>query len=113
MFLHGFNLAGQQPITRANDPFWNMRALDALMRHDGYKLSSFICAMNQLVMDDITLPLWRGEIFDFDHAGCYSCYDCSGFSLLLPKCSSCGNCSTGVVYRPGLWNGPPLLLPAL
>lgn len=56
MFLHGFNLAGQQPITRANDPFWNMRALDALMRHDGYRLSSFICSMNQLVMDDITLP---------------------------------------------------------
>jgi hypothetical protein len=55
-FLHGFNLAGQQPITRANDPFWNMRALDALSRHDGYRLSSFICAMNQLVMDDVTLP---------------------------------------------------------
>lgn len=53
-FLHGFNLAGQQPITRANDPFWNMRTLDALSRHDGYRLSSFICAMNQLVMDDIT-----------------------------------------------------------
>lgn len=55
-FLHGFNLAGQQPITRANDPFWNMRALDALSRHDGYRLSSFICAMNQLVMDDIVVP---------------------------------------------------------
>ena len=54
-FLHGFNLAGQQPITRANDPFWNMRALDALSRHDGYRLSSFICAMNQLVMDEITI----------------------------------------------------------
>jgi hypothetical protein len=54
-FLHGFNLAGQQPITRANDPFWNMRALDALSRHDGYRLSSFICAMNQLVMDEVTV----------------------------------------------------------
>ena len=54
-FLHGFNLAGQEPITRGNDPFWNMRALDALSRHDGYRLSSFICAMNQLVMDDVTL----------------------------------------------------------
>jgi hypothetical protein len=54
-FMHGFDLAGQQPITRANDPFWNMRALDALSRHDGYRLSSFICAMNQLVMDDVTL----------------------------------------------------------
>jgi hypothetical protein len=30
-----------------------MRAFDtALVRHDGYMLSSFICAMNQLVMDD-------------------------------------------------------------
>lgn len=54
-FLHGFNLAGQEPITRANDPFWNMRALDALSRHDGYRLSPFICAMNQLVMDKITM----------------------------------------------------------
>jgi hypothetical protein len=54
-FLHGFNLGGTAAITRANDPFWNMRAFDnALSRHDGYRLSSFICAMNQLVMDDIT-----------------------------------------------------------
>jgi hypothetical protein len=53
-FLHGFNLGGTAAITRANDPFWNMRAFDnALARHDGYRLSSFICAMNQLVMDDI------------------------------------------------------------
>lgn len=54
-FLHGFDLSGTAPITRANDPFWNMRAFDnALSRHDGYRLTSFICAMNQLVMDDIT-----------------------------------------------------------
>jgi hypothetical protein len=54
-FLHGFTLSGTAPITQANDPFWNMRAFDdALSRHDGYRLSSFICAMNQLVMDDIT-----------------------------------------------------------
>lgn len=54
-FLHGLNLTGIAPITLANDPFWNMRAFDnALSRHDGYRLSSFICAMNQLVMDDIT-----------------------------------------------------------
>ena len=52
-FRHGFKSAGISPITRANDPFWNMRAFDtALVRHDGYMLSSFICAMNQLVMDD-------------------------------------------------------------
>ena len=54
-FLHGFDMAGIAAITRANDPFWNVRAFDtALARHDGYMLSSFICAMNQLVMDDIT-----------------------------------------------------------
>ena len=54
-FVHGFSLSGIAPITRANDPFWNMRAFDNILsKHDGYKLSSFICAMNQLVMDDIT-----------------------------------------------------------
>ncbi len=54
-FLHGLHLTGIAPITRANDPFWNVRAFDnALSRHDGYRLSSFICALNQLVMDDIT-----------------------------------------------------------
>jgi hypothetical protein len=54
-FVHGFVLGGTAPIARANDPFWNMRAFDnALSRHDGYRLTSFICAMNQLVMDDIT-----------------------------------------------------------
>ncbi|KAB1078760.1 hypothetical protein [Methylobacterium soli] len=54
-FLHGLTLTGIAPITLANDPFWNMRAFDnALSRHDGYRLSSFICAMNQLVMDNIT-----------------------------------------------------------
>jgi hypothetical protein len=52
-FRHGFARADISPITRANDPFWNMRAFDtALVRHDGYMLSAFICAMNQLVMDD-------------------------------------------------------------
>lgn len=54
-FMHGFNLGGTAAITRANDPFWNVRAFDnALSRHDGYRMSSFICAINQLVMDDIT-----------------------------------------------------------
>jgi hypothetical protein len=52
---HGFELAGMQPITRANDPFWNMRAYDdVIAAHSGYKLSSFICAINQLVMDEPT-----------------------------------------------------------
>ena len=54
-FLHGLPLAGTAPITSANDPLWNIRAFDnALSRHDGYRLSSFICAINALVMDDIT-----------------------------------------------------------
>ncbi|WP_236960293.1 hypothetical protein [Methylobacterium durans] len=54
-FVHGLHLSGIAPITLANDPFWNLRAFDnALSRHDGYRLTSFICAMNQLVMDDIT-----------------------------------------------------------
>ena len=54
-FLHGLHLTGIAPITRGNDPFWNVRAFDnALSRHDGYRLTSFICAMNQLVLDDIT-----------------------------------------------------------
>ncbi|WP_233383346.1 hypothetical protein [Methylobacterium sp. C25] len=54
-FLHGLQFAGIAPITAANDPFWNMRAFDnALARHDGYRLTSFICAIHQLVLDDIT-----------------------------------------------------------
>ncbi|MCB1541426.1 MAG: hypothetical protein KDJ25_11465 [Rhodoblastus sp.] len=54
-FLHGFASAGLQAITRANDPFWNVRAFDnVLARHDGFMLPSFICAMNSLVMDDTT-----------------------------------------------------------
>jgi hypothetical protein len=54
-FIHGFEKGGIAPPTRPNDPFWNLRAFDtALAEHDGYMLSSFICAMNQLVLDDIT-----------------------------------------------------------
>jgi hypothetical protein len=59
-FVHGFADSGISPPTRSNDPFWNLRAFDtALAEHDGYMLSSFICAMNQLALDDITtiLPL--------------------------------------------------------
>lgn len=53
--LHGLNLTGIAPITRANDPFWNIRAFDnALSRHDGYRLTAFICAIHQLALDDIT-----------------------------------------------------------
>ena len=54
-FIHGFDMGGIAPPTRANDPFWNLRAFDtALAEHNGYLLSSFICAVNQLVLDDIT-----------------------------------------------------------
>ena len=60
---HGFDLAGMQPITRANDPFWNIRAYDDVVaEHDGYKRSSFICAVNQLVMDQPTdIPTSAGS----------------------------------------------------
>jgi hypothetical protein len=52
---HGFDMAGITPVTRANDPFWNMRAFDdVIAEHSGYRLSSFICAINQLVMDEAT-----------------------------------------------------------
>jgi hypothetical protein len=58
LLLHGFNLGGTAAITRANDPFWNIRAFDnALSKHDGFRLSSFICTMHQFVMDDITTPI--------------------------------------------------------
>jgi len=54
-FVHGFDMAGIEPVTRANDPFWNMRAYDDVVaEHSGYRLSSFICAINQLVMDEPT-----------------------------------------------------------
>lgn len=54
-FQHGLPLTGIAPITSGNDPFWNVRAFDnALSRHDGYRRSSFICALSQLVMDDVT-----------------------------------------------------------
>lgn len=57
-FQHGLPLTGIAPITLGNDPFWNVRAFDnALSRHDGYRRSSFICALSQLVLDDITGPV--------------------------------------------------------
>ena len=52
--VHSFVSAGMAPITRANDPFWNIRAFDnALSEHGGYMLSSFICVIHQFVMDDV------------------------------------------------------------
>jgi hypothetical protein len=56
-FHHGFDLGGLIPIARANDPLWNVRVDNSVIsNHDGYRLSSFICAINQFVMDEITLP---------------------------------------------------------
>ena len=45
------------PIVQADDPFWNVRAFDtALKKHDGYVSYPLICAINQLVMDDVASP---------------------------------------------------------
>ena len=56
-FRHHFLYSGSAAITRANDPFWNVRAFDTVLSaHDGYLVPSFICAMSQLVMDDIAKP---------------------------------------------------------
>jgi hypothetical protein len=53
-FVHSYLAGGMAPITRANDPFWNVRAFDnALSEHGGYMLSSFICVIHQFVMDDV------------------------------------------------------------
>jgi hypothetical protein len=53
-FRHGFNSSGMGPIVAANDPLWNIRAYDtALWEHSGYISYPFICAIDQLVMDDV------------------------------------------------------------
>ena len=53
-FRHDFLYSGSAAITRADDPFWNVRAFDTVLSaHDGYLVPSFICAMSQLVMDDV------------------------------------------------------------
>jgi hypothetical protein len=56
-FVHGYNDGGMLPIVRGNDPFWNVRAFDtALKEHDGFVFYPFICAINQLVMDQVAAP---------------------------------------------------------
>jgi len=41
-------------ITVANDPFWNVRALDsAVAEHNNYVSYPLWCALNQIVLDDI------------------------------------------------------------
>jgi hypothetical protein len=46
--------SGTQPIITRNDPFWNIRALDTTLAfHSGYVGYPLICALNQLVIDDV------------------------------------------------------------
>ncbi len=53
-FRHGYHFGGMGTIVRANDPFWNVRAFDTALRaHDGYVSYPLICAIHQLVLDDI------------------------------------------------------------
>ena len=53
-FRHGLLNSGQLPITLPNDPFWNVRAFDtALANHNGYLSYPFLCAIHQLVMDNV------------------------------------------------------------
>jgi hypothetical protein len=46
--------SGTQSIITSNDPMWNIRAYDNVVAlHDGYVSYPLICALNQLVMDDV------------------------------------------------------------
>jgi hypothetical protein len=46
--------SGTQSIITSNDPMWNIRAYDTTLAfHDGYVSYPLICALNQLVMDDV------------------------------------------------------------
>jgi hypothetical protein len=46
--------SGTRPISEPNDPFWNVRALaTAVSGHGGYVTTPLICAINQLVLDNI------------------------------------------------------------
>jgi len=46
--------SGTESIITSNDPMWNIRAYDTTLAfHDGYVSYPLICALNQLVMDDV------------------------------------------------------------
>lgn len=46
--------SGTQSIITSNDPMWNIRAWDTTLAfHGGYVSYPLICALNQLVMDDV------------------------------------------------------------
>lgn len=57
---HSLNLSGQPglwSVVPGRSPFWNVRALDTAIReHAGYVNYPMWCAINQLVLDDITSP---------------------------------------------------------
>ena len=54
-FRHGLYRGREEAVTTANDPFWNVRALDsAVIGHTGFVNYPTWCALNQLVLDDIT-----------------------------------------------------------
>lgn len=56
-FRHGFYFGGMSASVRANDPFWNVRAYDtAMAEHDGYVSYPLMCAIHQLVMDNVAAP---------------------------------------------------------
>jgi hypothetical protein len=53
-FRHGHLHGGTAPIVRANDPFWNIRAFETAMRgHGDFVSYPLICAIQQLVLDDV------------------------------------------------------------
>jgi hypothetical protein len=46
--------SGTESIVTSNDPMWNLRAYETTLAfHDGYVSYPLICALNQLVLDDI------------------------------------------------------------
>lgn len=60
-FAHGgsinrtANLITTDPVTAANDPFWNVAANgNAIQNHGGYVSYQLWCALNQFVLDDTT-----------------------------------------------------------
>lgn len=54
-FRHGLYRGVAYPITTARDPFWNVRALDsAIFSHGHFKNYPTLCAISQLVLDDVT-----------------------------------------------------------
>jgi hypothetical protein len=57
---HSLNLNGRPglwSVAQGRSPFWNVRVLDTAVReHAGYVNYPLWCALNQLVLDDVTTP---------------------------------------------------------